>query len=280
MLTFAQEDKERPQMPAETRRLKIIEHLRAHETAEVDAFAKMFSVSRMTVHRDLDALVEQRIVRKVRGGATILPSVIFEGDYAYRARLQGDEKNALGRAASHLVEPGMAIVLDDSSTVAAVIPFLLDKRPLTVVTNALPVIQMLDKAPGITLIALGGILDPICNAFLGILTEQSMRSIRVDLALLSTACVHGATAYLRVTDDAIRAKHAMMESADRSVMMVDHTKFGKSALNRFTELSRFDRVLVTDGLRRDHREALRRAKVRLELVRTTPSDASAPMRNA
>ncbi|GAB5378256.1 MAG: DeoR/GlpR family DNA-binding transcription regulator [Acuticoccus sp.] len=254
-------------MTAQERREAIVEHLRSTETAAVDAFASMFDVSRMTVHRDLDALVEQRLVRKVRGGATLLPSVVFEGDYDYRAKQHPGEKGALGRAAAQLVEPGMAIALDDSSTVAAMLPFLMDKRPLTVITNASPIIRTVERAEGITLLALGGVYDRTVAAYTGLTTERAMRSLRVDLAFMSTACVRASTAYMRDTEEVVRVKLVMMEMADESVLLVDHNKFARTALIRFVDLSAFDRVLVTDGIDRRSREVLRRDKVRLEIVR-------------
>lgn len=255
-------------MSGEERRLRIVEHLRATETETVEGFSRMFGVSGMTVHRDLDALVEQRILRKIRGGATILPSVLFEGDYAYRERLNVAEKTALARAAAELVEPGMAVMMDDSSTVAAVVPQIVDRRPLTVVTNAVPVLRALETVSGISVVCLGGTWNSVTNAYLGMITEQAARSMRVDLALFSTACVHGTTAYLRDLDGVVRAKHAMMESSDRNVLLVDHAKFGKSALHRFADLTSFESVLTTDGLRRETRETLRRARVRLRIVRS------------
>ena len=255
-------------MTAQERRQAIVEHLRSTETAAVDAFASMFGVSRMTVHRDLDALVEQRLVRKVRGGATLLPSVVFEGDYDYRAKQHPGEKGALGRAAAQLVEPGMAIALDDSSTVAAMLPFLMDKRPLTIITNASPIIRTVERAEGISLLALGGVYDRTVAAYTGLTTERAMRSLRVDLAFMSTACVRASTAYMRDTEEVVRVKLVMMEMADESVLLVDHNKFAKTALIRFVDLSAFDRVLVTDGIDRRSREVLRRDKVRLEIVRS------------
>jgi len=263
-------------MTARERRQAIVEHLRSTETAAVDAFAAMFGVSRMTVHRDLDALVEQRLVRKVRGGATLLPSIVFEGDYDYRAKQQPGEKGALGRAAAQLVEPGMAVALDDSSTVAAMLPFLMDKRPLTIITNAAPVIRAMERAEGITLLALGGVYDRTVAAYTGLATERTMRSLRVDRAFMSTACVRASTAYMRDTEEVVRVKLVMMEMADESVLLADHTKFAKTALIRFADLCAFDRVLVTDGIDRRTREMLRRDKVRLEIVR--PRSDGAPLR--
>jgi len=83
-------------------------------------------------------------------------------------------------------------------------------------------------------------------------------------------------AYMRDTEEVVRVKLVMMEMADESVLLADHTKFAKTALIRFADLCAFDRVLVTDGIDRRTREMLRRDKVRLEIVR--PRSDGAPLR--
>jgi DeoR/GlpR family transcriptional regulator of sugar metabolism len=70
----------------EERRTQILERLCERELATVDELAQIFSVSRMTVHRDLDQLETVGCVRKVHGGATIRPSVVFESNFNYRGR--------------------------------------------------------------------------------------------------------------------------------------------------------------------------------------------------
>ena len=63
-------------MTPEARRASLLDHLMACGQAQVDDLATLLGVSRMTVHRDLDLLASRRIVRKVRGGATVRPSVV------------------------------------------------------------------------------------------------------------------------------------------------------------------------------------------------------------
>jgi len=253
-------------MNGEERRRSILDHLREVETETVEALAIMFGVSGMTIHRDLDVLERSNLVRKIRGGATIVPSVIFEGDYAYREVQNFGLKKALARDVVQLIEPGMAVMFDDSSTVAEIAPLLKSAAPLTVVTHSLPVLRELENVEDISLICLGGVLDPLNKCYVGMLTEKTIRSMRVDLAIFSAACVHGVTAYQRDTDDIVRVKHAMMSSSDRHVLVVDHTKFGKSALYRFAPLDAFEQIYVTDGLAEAECERLAAANINIKLV--------------
>ena len=83
----------------------------------VKDLARLFDVSVMTIHRDLDELEGQGMLRKVRGGATPQPSSIFESNARYRITVARAEKQALANFALTLIEPGHAVVLDDSTTV-------------------------------------------------------------------------------------------------------------------------------------------------------------------
>lgn len=85
------------------------------------------------------------MVRKMRGGATPLPSVVFEADYTFRESLCREAKQAFARRVGELIEPGMAVFLDDSTTTAALVPTLREKRPLTIITNALGLIDTSSK---------------------------------------------------------------------------------------------------------------------------------------
>jgi DeoR/GlpR family transcriptional regulator of sugar metabolism len=252
-------------LTSQDRRSAIVRHLHEVESASIDGLAEMFGVSKMTVHRDLDHLEEQRIVRKSRGGATLLPSTVFEADFTYRSKLAIDEKHAIAATVADQVERGSAIFIDDSSTAAVIVPMVLSKRPLTIITNGVSVIGDVSRIEGVTLLSLGGTYDPVCNAFFGSLAERSIARLRVDLALLSAAAIRGTSAYFH-NPEVARLKLACLDVADRSILMVDHSKFEKSALHLFTHLGVFDNVVTTDLLAPEIATSLRKDGVKLTVL--------------
>jgi DeoR/GlpR family transcriptional regulator of sugar metabolism len=255
----------------EERREVLLAFLRKRETASVDDLADRLGVSRMTVHRDLDRLAELSMVRKIRGGATLLPTTLFEADYAYRERQNRSAKSLIAATIAAEIEPGMAVMLDDSSTTANLAPLIVEKAPLTVITNGMPLIETLHGRPGITLIALGGSYDPIADGFFGLLCEIAVARLRADLVVFSTAAVEGTSAFLH-SEDIARGKLAMKAAAKRSVIGFDATKFGKPALNLFCPLREFDEVIISDLEDAEQVEVLRRDGVRLRLISTTSLD--------
>ncbi|WFF40614.1 DeoR/GlpR transcriptional regulator [Salinicola endophyticus] len=259
-------DTPKRQRDATTRRQALLDYVVQAGAAQVDELATHFGVSRMTVHRDLDALAAQGMVNKQHGGVTTRASSVFESNFALRAQLAAGEKSALARAALEEIAAGEALILDDSTTCAALASLLPGRTPLTVITNGLESIERLKTASDIRLITLGGDYQPRFNATFGLLCEQTLASLRANVAVLSASAILGTTAY--VQDPAVtQIKRAQMAAAERRILLVHSAKFGHSALHRLADLSEFDLVLVDSGLAPPQREALDEAGIRYRLIR-------------
>ena len=191
----ASDETRRAVLAPDVRHERIAEHVLAHETVSAKELAAAFDVSVMTVHRDLDELERHGVLRKVRGGATAQPSSLFESNVRFRLRTSTVEKEALARFAVEMVEPGSAVLLDDSTTALALSRLLPAVGPLTVITNYLRVLNDLSGQPGIRLIALGGDYSASHDAFVGVVCENAIESIRADVFFMSTSAVASGIAF-------------------------------------------------------------------------------------
>ncbi|MFJ9722897.1 DeoR/GlpR family DNA-binding transcription regulator [Streptomyces sp. NPDC101209] len=254
------------------RQAAMAEQVLAEGSATAAELAERFGVSLMTIHRDLDELERQGIVRKFRGGVTAQPSGVFESNVEYRLKTMRAEKAALADRALALIEPGMAIMLDDSTTTLEIARRLChgEITPLTVVTNFLQAINLLSGRRGIHLMALGGDYDPLHSSFLGVSCVEAVQSLRVDLCFASTSAVHGGYAYHQ-EQHIVSVKRAMLDSAARGVLLIDHTKLARTALHRVVPLSRFDLLLVDDGASAEALRDLDEHKVTYEVCATVPA---------
>lgn len=227
-----------------------LEAIRARAVAagsvRADALAEEFDVSLMTIHRDLDTLQSQGWLRKVRGGATAAPSALFHGDMAHRQRTMEAAKRQVAEAALDLVSPDDAVLLDDSSTVLQLVRLLPARAPLTAITNSFAAMTLLVGDSGIDLIALGGAFYPAYQAFLGLNTVEAVGTLRAEVFLMSTTAINGGSCFHQ-SQETVQVKRAMMASAARSVLLVDHTKFAKRGLHELAPLTRFDTVVVDGG---------------------------------
>ncbi|WP_419997147.1 DeoR/GlpR family DNA-binding transcription regulator [Streptomyces boninensis] len=229
------------------RQLRIRERVAAEGFVRTADLAEEHGVSVMTVHRDLDVLQAQGWLRKVRGGASSLPSLLFHGDIGERMAAMGPVKHRLARAALRQLTPGQTVMLDESTTGLALAQQLTERSPLTVITNFLPVIKLLAGEPGITLLALGGTYYPAYDAFLGPHTAESVSSFGADVLFMSTTAVTGDTCFHQ-SPETVQVKRALMGRAARRVLLVDHTKFERRGIYALAPLTDFDAVLVDDGV--------------------------------
>ena len=252
-------------MKAETRRQGIMDVLMDAGSASVDDLAVRFGVSRMTVHRDLDDLEQSGLLRKVRGGASIQSSFRFESDFRYRERQDAEEKRRIAAAAAGRIEPGQTIMVDDGSTANAIAEFLPERQPLTVITSNLAVINRLAGRPGIELIGLGGRYHRKFHGFFGLVAEEALRSMRADIAFVSTSAIHGASAYHQ-DEEVVHYKRLMIRAAGRCYLLADHGKFGRSALHFLSDLRAFDAVLTGAPLPAEAAVPLKEAGITLEIV--------------
>jgi DeoR/GlpR family transcriptional regulator of sugar metabolism len=258
-------DGKRGCMKRDGRRQAIMDMLVNVRSVTLDDLADHFAVSRMTIHRDLENLEQAGLLRKVRGGATIEAGARFESDFRIRAMQDAGAKARMARAALALVEPGMTLMVNDGSTAALLGRGLVEKRPLTVITNNAATLDHLRDQPGMTLIALGGTYSAKYNAFFGGITENALSRLRADLAFISTPAVQGGRAF-HMDDDVVRSKRAMMDAATRSCLLINHSRFGQSALHLLADLREFAGIITDAAPDASEAAALHHAGITLTIA--------------
>lgn len=226
----------------------IIELVNRYESIRVTELAEQLNVSESTIRTDLETLDEQGLLVRVRGGALAkTPVDIVQGTSPLQQRAQkyAYEKQGIARWAAGMVEDGDVIMLDASSTVLHIAPFLHDRRNLTVFTNGITVAQALAKEPSNTVIILGGILRPNGNAITGEISKQLLRDYHVRTAFVSCSAFKAEIGFFEMDMQEAQMKALMLQSAQRCVAMVDSSKIGQVGLTAFGTLDDFD-YFVTD----------------------------------
>ena len=146
-------------MLLETRRRRLLDLIARQGFATLDELVKVLDVSESTVRRDLEALDLAGSVKRTHGGAVYSGEVRTMPALEDRAGSATLEKQAIGRATAALIEDGDSVLLDGGTTTLEVARALLG-RPLQVVTNSLPIAQLLSASKDIDLIMIGGYIYP------------------------------------------------------------------------------------------------------------------------
>lgn len=229
----------------------IIELVINEGSVRIEDLADKFEVSVVTIHRDLDMLDARGIVRKSRGLVTAVATSLFEANPEYRKRQNVQHKRELAAEAFKLVEPGQAVLMDDSTTGVHLAELLPQRQPLSVITNFQQVIDTLAPHPGIALISLGGQHYQWSNAFMGSITVNTLNSLRADTLFMSTPSIVDDVCFHQ-HHDASLIKRAMFKAAARRYLLVDESKFSQRALHANIALTDFDAVILNHGVSSEH----------------------------
>ena len=250
---------------SDIRKGEILQLLLGGGQVLIKELAKQLDVSLMTIHRDLADLEANGAITRVRGAVSAEKSVLFESSYLFREQKHIAEKRRLAQAAVKRIDPGMAVVWDDSTTAFQVTEFIQEITPVTVLSNSLPVIDRLATEPDVEIIALGGKYNRGYGGFFGLQCEQAIRSYHVDVALMSSTTVQGTSIYTQ-DEQVVRIKQAMLEVAKKSIVLIDSSKFEYTALNKVADLRDFDHVIVSKDIDERRINELIQANVKLELA--------------
>lgn len=237
------------------RRLPGTERLRAMgrvvlevEEVRISELAEQFSVSLMTVHRDLDELQSRGLLRKYRGVAAARQStrlsVSTAGD-TRPERADTDQALALALATSPHLSSAQSIILDDSDAAQHIIPYLQSLPSRPVVTNSLNAINKLSVFDTISLVAAGRDYDTARGSFSGHMPTDLLRHFPVDLLIMSATAISGNRLYC-TSSRTVEANRAMLDYASTKILIAHHTTFVNTALYDLTSVAEFDHVIVDD----------------------------------
>jgi DeoR family transcriptional regulator of aga operon len=232
--------------PTPERQKQILSLLGRQGRLSVGEIVEQFSISEATARRDLETLASQGKAQRVHGGVIALEQAPPELPILERKNEQADEKMRIGRAAASLVREKETVFLGSGTTVLEVARNLRDRRQLTVVTNSLPVLNVLAGQKEITVISLGGMLRESELSFIGHITEQALAELRVDKVFMGTrglSLEHGLTNdYLQET----LTDRAILKIGHEVVIVADYSKINRVSTALLAPLNVMS-ALVTDS---------------------------------
>lgn len=209
------------------RQIQIRKLVEANGHVTVSELNRILGVSDATIRRDLESLEQSGWVLRTHGGAVSIDHASEEPPIIHRQSEYQVEKQRIGRQAATLVGEGETIFLGSGTTVHEVAINIRDVPGLTVITNALNVVNELLECDNIELIVIGGMFRRSELSLVGHIAEQAIREFRADKVIIGMRGidpVHGLTSdYIpeAITDRAI------LSIAPCNIIVADHSKLGR-----------------------------------------------------
>lgn len=224
----------------------ILEQLSRNGGVSVADLAGSFSVSPATIRRDLQLLEQQRLVTRVHGGA-VASGVLYELPLRYKAARQQEEKRRIAVAAAQLVADGMTVGLTGGTTTTEVARSLVERSGLTVVTNALNLASELAVRSNLKLLVPGGVARPESYELVGPIAEAGLDGLNLDLVFLGVDGISVKTGCTTHHEVEAYTNRALIERANRVVVVADSSKLGRVAFARICTVAEVDELITDRG---------------------------------
>ena len=211
----------------------------------VDEITALTGASRATVRRDIDQLDRDGLIKKTRGGAmTVRRTPSSEPSLRVRSSTNIEEKARIAHKALSLIEKGERVLLDSGTTVLELAKRLQKNYQLTAVTNDLFIASELAFRSDVSVMMLGGVLRPEYHYCIGYFGERMLCEIRVNHAFISADAVDVSLGAMSFTAQELQLKKLMIRSAEKVVLLCDHSKFETKAFLQIAPFSDID-ILIT-----------------------------------
>jgi len=252
---------------AEPRRRKILEWLQEEGSARVRDLSAAFEVSEATIRQDLERLEADGYISREHGGAFLktLPRQVETLSLQHLENM--DKKRKIGVRAASLVGDGETIILDAGSTTTEVAHGLLQRRELTVITNALNIALILGAVPGFAVHMPGGQFKAPTLSLSGDKSVEYFRDILAGKLFLATAGVslEAGLTYPSFAD--LQLKQAMIKAAQHVYLVADSTKINRTSFTRLGTLDVIHSFITDDGIRDEDAREFERRGIELIIAR-------------
>ncbi len=239
------------------RQSRILKILEQNPSVRVADLSIWLGVSQATVRRDLDRLHRTGQIQRIHGGAVLAEKLEPEAPVMQRSAENPDEKRRIGQLAASLVMPGDTVFIGSGSTTMEVARNLVGRSDITVITNALTVINLLSHEVGISVVVTGGFLRQSELSFIGHLTELALRELRPNKVIMGIRAISLEAGLTNDCLPEVSTDRVIIKSAPEVILVADHTKFGQVSTALVAPLTAVHTVVTDSGIDPETLSALR-----------------------
>lgn len=252
------------------RHRKVVEIVMDKGSVSIQDICQRFGISEMTARRDLNELDRQGMLRRIHGGAIASLGRSYEPPFPSRSSKNQSAKMVIGLRAATLIYDGDSVALDVGTTTLEIVPGLVGKRNLTIVTSCLQianlVVDRLSLEIDARLILTGGIVRPRELSLVGAIPERVYLEFHVDKAFIGIGGISLEDGLTEYNIEDAQIKQILIRSAREKIVVADGSKFGITTFSTVAPLTAVDKIVTDKEAPRDIVERIREAGVEVILA--------------
>jgi DeoR family myo-inositol catabolism operon transcriptional repressor len=239
---------------------QIEQYVFEHQTVSLDELVKVFDVSKNTIRRDIQQLVERGTIKKIYGGVAVNHSTLES--FNVRQTRNQKQKKSIARAAAKFVEDGDIIYIDSGTTTLEMVEYLQTKH-VTIITNNLDFIINSFPYKNLNVIAIGGVLDRETKSFISFKNMDLLKAYNIKKAFMASAGISISNGVTHSSPLESEIKKTVVKRSSEIYLLVDHYKFDKYALMTYCGLDEIDYIITDTTPSENYQEYAKKHNIRL-----------------
>lgn len=243
---------------AQERQESIVSQVNAEGSVRVKDLSLKFEVTEDCIRKDLALLEKKGLLKKAYGGAVSVrlnPHLYNSED---RKKTPNDERIVIGKKAFELIENQDTIFLDVSLTSLEIAKLLGESTlQVTVITNMIDVLNILNHCQHISMIFIGGQLNQEGDGFWGTLALEMVKLFKIDksfLGVVGVDTVNGKLSTYHIDDGMM--KKSVIEQSQKSYLLCEERKLKEDGNYIFASLNDISGLIVSKELSNKRKEIL------------------------
>lgn len=231
---------------------QLIELLNEKGELDIDSLVNLLQASPATIRRDLTELQQKGLITRTLGGAHLnnSHSLVVDTFEGKRSHMR-EEKEHVAKRAADFVKPNMVVAIDSGTTTWRLASFLKDKKPLTVFTTALAVIEELGAVKDISILCPGGNFRLKNLDFIGANAITAFKNLHADIAFIGIDSIIPGKGIYALDAESAFIGTAVANCAEKVVVIADHSKFNNRGCYQILPENKIDYVVTDRGLPQD-----------------------------
>lgn len=227
------------------RKNEILKLLLRKGQVNVKELSSLFSISEVSIRKDLSDLEKEGKLKRIHGGAVLIKNKFSCIDLENRKNNFPKEKHIIAEKIFQLIENENTIFLD-SSTINIIVAKLLSfsNKKINVITNMLEIMNILYTHPSIELFSLSGFFSKTSGGFVSVDSKAELEKLNIDKAFIGCSGMDinkGTISTHSMVEGEMKKTAAL--TAKESFIILESNKFNTYDFYNFIKLEEISNII-------------------------------------
>lgn len=222
------------------------EYIYKHKTVSLDKLCEEFKISKNTIRRDVDVLVNKGVIKKVYGGVTINNSINELLPFEERTIKNNNAKVDIAKKAADFIEDGDSVFIDSGTTTLNIIDYLNEDINITLFTNSINVILKAIPYQNIDIVCLSGKFNRTTSSFTGLNSSEVLSSYNINKCFMACTGISLENGVTHTSPNEFKIKKVAISKSHKRFLLADSSKFDVVSLMTFCDVKDLDCVITNE----------------------------------